>query len=88
MTLHISGHVQGVFYRVETAKKADQLLLVGYVKNVSDGTVEVVAEGSKQNLDALKKWCESGSKLAKVDGIKEEWKSISKYSFKKFDIVY
>ena len=51
--LIISGRVQGVFFRDNTRRKAIQLGLKGYAKNLRDGTVEVVAEGDESKIDEL-----------------------------------
>lgn len=49
--LRISGTVQGVFYRSTAQKIAQEIGLVGWVRNCSDGTVEAVAQGTKKQLD-------------------------------------
>lgn len=49
MHLVIHGRVQGVFYRASAQKKATELGLMGWVKNRIDKTVELVAEGERQN---------------------------------------
>ena len=72
--LHIwvSGKVQGVYFRASTAKKAKKLDLSGWVKNLTDGRVEILAQGSEQSLDALLQWCDHGPMLAKVNEVKHE----------------
>lgn len=69
----VSGKVQGVWYRASTAKIARDLGLKGYAKNLSDGSVEIVAVGTKVQLEKLRKWCELGPSNAQVDWIEEEW---------------
>lgn len=49
----VSGKVQGVYFRDNTLKKATSLGLKGYVKNLEDGTVEAIAQGSQEKLDKL-----------------------------------
>ncbi len=73
----ISGRVQGVSYRASTVLYAKKLGLVGYVKNLSDGTVEALAEGEKAVLEEFLKWCYQGPRLAKVDQVKSQWKEAS-----------
>ncbi len=72
--LHIwvSGKVQGVYFRGSTAKKANKLELSGWVKNLTDGRVEILAQGSEQSLSALLQWCDHGPVLAKVNGVQHE----------------
>lgn len=71
--LKIYGCVQGVFFRVETKRKADHLGLTGWVRNNSDGTVECLAEGEKNKLEQFIDWCYQGSDGAKVDNIEKNW---------------
>lgn len=72
--LIIKGRVQGVFFRHTTNKEANKLNLKGYVRNLSDGSVEVVAEGEGQELDQLVAFCRNGPEGAEVTdvNIKEE----------------
>ena len=71
--LHIFGRVQGVYFRVSSQKKAEQLGLVGWVRNCADGHVELVAEGDKVQLRQLLNWCQEGPELANVVQIDEIW---------------
>lgn len=64
----ISGKVQGVFYRQSTKEKAIQLGIKGYVKNLPDETVEVVANGDRVN--ELIDWCRKGPEDAVVTDVK------------------
>lgn len=56
----VSGLVQGVYYRASTQTKAVELGLTGYARNLPDGRVEVVAEGTEDKLTQLKTWCDDG----------------------------
>ncbi|HAT03772.1 MAG TPA: acylphosphatase [Candidatus Magasanikbacteria bacterium] len=85
--LIIHGKVQGVFFRETTKEKAQELGLFGYVKNMSNGTVEVVVEGDEERLKKLLKWCKIGTQYAKVDKVVEEWDDAVEVSFKDFRIV-
>lgn len=67
--LHISGRVQGVFYRQSTVQQARQLGLSGYARNNPDGTVTIEAEGPAAALDALEAWCHQGPVAARVDKV-------------------
>ena len=64
--VYVSGRVQGVGYREATRKKAQSLGLVGWVKNLEDKRVELMAQGSKAAIDTLLLFLKSGPILAKV----------------------
>lgn len=68
LSASVSGQVHGVFYRAGAKEKADELRLVGYVQNVPDG-VEVVAEGSEQQIAEFEKFLWYASPAAKVENI-------------------
>ena len=68
----VSGKVQGVFYRASTREQALRLGLTGYARNRPDGSVEVVASGEAEALDALERWLQQGPPAAKVDGVSRE----------------
>jgi acylphosphatase len=59
--------VQGVFYRATCADVARRLGLVGWVRNLPDGSVEAVAEGPSNDVEALLAWCRQGPPLAAVE---------------------
>ncbi len=65
----VSGQVQGVFYRDSTRQKANELKLVGGVRNLRDRRVEVIVTGAEKNVLALIKWMKIGPKYAKVSNI-------------------
>lgn len=64
--MHVAGRVQGVWYRASAAKRAEALGLTGWVRNLPDGRVELVAEGDAAAVDALLSWCRRGPPLARV----------------------
>lgn len=68
--LIVSGKVQGVFFRDNTRKKAVELCLKGYAKNLPGGDVEVVAEGSEDKLKELTEFIKKGPGIARVSGIR------------------
>lgn len=70
----VSGKVQCVWFRQSTVEKAKTLGLKGWAKNLSNGDVEIVAEGSEDDLNRLIEWCKKGPPLAKVErvDVKEE----------------
>lgn len=68
----IEGRVQGVFYRVSTQKKASELGITGWVRNLADGRVEVQAYGTAQQLTALENWLWQGPPNAQVERVENE----------------
>lgn len=83
----IFGEVQGVFFRAHVREKAKEHSLVGWAKNKPDNTVEVVAEGEKDNLELFLKACWKGPPAAEVADIKAEWQKPTG-EFDRFEIVY
>lgn len=71
--LIISGQVQGVYYRASTQAEAQRLGLRGWVRNLPDGRVELLAEGPRSALDALVAWCWQGPPRARVSGVEARW---------------
>jgi len=68
----VSGRVQGVSYRASTTAQARKLGLVGWVRNLPDGAVEIEAEGPNDAVDALVIWCWRGPPAARVTGVAVE----------------
>lgn len=71
--LLISGKVQGVWYRHSTVVQAKRLNLTGWVCNLPDGRVEVVAEGTTEALQQLVAYCHEGPPLAHVQEVQVHW---------------
>lgn len=67
--LLVSGTVQGVGYRAACCRRARELNLAGWVRNLADGGVEVQAEGPVSALAELRLWCERGPAGAQVSGV-------------------
>lgn len=65
----VTGRVQGVFFRDSTRRKAQSLGLTGYAKNLSDGSVEVLACGASGALDKLGEWLREGPRMAVVESV-------------------
>jgi acylphosphatase len=65
----VSGRVQGVFYRATCVRKAQQLGLTGFARNLPDGRVEVLACGEAPAVDAFEKWLWEGSPASKVTAV-------------------
>ena len=66
----ISGKVQGVYYRQSAKQKAVELGVTGFVKNLPDGTVMLIATATKEQLDKLVDWCPKGPPAARVSDVK------------------
>jgi acylphosphatase len=73
LTALVHGHVQGVAFRNYTQREAKRLKVTGWVTNLPDGTVKVVAEGPDEALTQLEKWLHKGSPWARVDQVDAEW---------------
>jgi acylphosphatase len=69
---YVSGKVQGVWFRASTKEQADQLGLTGWVRNLADGRVEVLACGDKDKIVKLSAWLKHGPRLAKVTNVTYE----------------
>ena len=74
----VSGKVQGVFFRDSTRRKADELELAGYVKNLSNGTVEVVVQGTENKINELIKFIKNNPGHSKVSDVKINYKELEK----------
>ncbi len=81
----VYGRVQGVFFRASTRNQAQQLGIVGHAKNLSDGSVEVIACGQLAALDKLKEWLQEGPSTAQVTNI--ECKHIAEQNFSNFQTL-
>ncbi|HQN64672.1 MAG TPA: acylphosphatase [Methylophilus sp.] len=69
LRLVIHGRVQGVFFRQSMSREALRLGVAGWVRNLSDGTVEAAVHGSPAAVDALVGWARRGPELAYVDQV-------------------
>ena len=73
VSIIIYGEVHGVTFRASAQTKALELCLTGWVRNLPSGTVEVHAEGSRDSLDQLFKWCQKGPPSADVSRCDLDW---------------
>jgi acylphosphatase len=69
MHCRVTGRVQGVFFRASTRNRAVELGLTGWVRNMPDGAVEVLACGDDAALEALQEWLHEGPPMARVSGV-------------------
>lgn len=69
----VQGKVQGVGFRYYVRQRAVELSLTGWVRNLSDGRVELLAEGSRPNLAALLVALRQGPRGSQVNDVQVEW---------------
>jgi acylphosphatase len=65
----VTGHVQGVGFRYATVDAAMRIGVRGWVRNTREGRVEIIAEGSRDQLGDLIAWCHRGPTLARVSSV-------------------
>lgn len=81
----IRGDVQGVGLRWSARERARDLGLTGYIRNLPDGRVELIAEGPDPALEAMKTFCYRGSNGARVDAVEVE-EEPARGEFREFEI--
>lgn len=69
----VYGYVQGVFFRAFVARRANELRLTGYVRNSPEGTVEVLVEGERKQLEKLVDYLKVGPPAARVEKVITNW---------------
>lgn len=62
--INVRGRVQGVGFRFFTYQQAQKLGLVGYVRNLDNGDVEIIAQGDHLQIAKLTKWIENGGPVS------------------------
>ena len=82
----VSGKVQGVGFRMYTRTQAKHLGVSGYVRNLRNGDVEIVAAGKAEKVDTLMEWAKSGSPSAVVNNLKLEVMDYSEEKLSDFEI--
>ncbi len=70
MVLVIGGRVQGVFYRATALEVCQRLSLQGWIRNLAEGEVEAVVEGSEDALKEFLEWARQGPPAATVDEVR------------------
>ncbi|MDU8924468.1 acylphosphatase [Pasteurellaceae bacterium LIM206] len=68
----VYGRVQGVGFRYFTWKKANELKLTGMVRNLANGSVQVIAEGDDIQMEAFRQWLQTGPRTASVKQVIEQ----------------
>ncbi len=69
----VSGMVQGVFFRMEIRHRAIRRNIVGWVRNTSEGGVEAIFEGEKEDVERMIKFCRTGPSGARVTKVDVQW---------------
>jgi acylphosphatase len=67
--IHVTGRVQGVGFRWSAANEARNRGIKGFVKNLSDGSVYIEAEGSITQLNTFIEWCKKGPGFSFVESV-------------------
>ncbi len=78
---HVSGKVQGVFFRVSSQQKAIDYGLSGYAKNLADGDVEVFLSGEEENVIKMLAWLKQGPEQAEVSEMQQKQVDWQEHSF-------
>jgi acylphosphatase len=84
--IHVRGHVQGVGFRWSAAREAQKRGITGFVKNLTDGSVYIEAEGSSNQLQAFIDWCKRGPGFGFVESVETE--SFNAVNYQEFRIEY
>ncbi len=83
----VAGHVQGVFFRKFTKRKADELGVFGTVLNRNDGCVEITAQAETDTLEAFIEWCRKGPITARVDAVEILQLANTETTYRSFEII-
>lgn len=70
--IRVEGRVQGVYFRASTAEFAKCRSVQGYVRNLPDGSVEIIARGTPEIIDEMLGWAKQGPPSARVDRVDVE----------------
>ena len=85
--LFVTGRVQGVFFRQSLKAKSIQNNIFGWVKNLHDGRVECILEGTEENISILVEWAHHGPANAIVENVEIHNEKFNN-EFVKFDVLY
>ena len=85
--IFVTGKVQGVFFRQSLKVMAKKNNVFGWVKNLKDGRVEAILEGSEEQIGRLLEWAHRGPANARVDDV-EICNEKFANEFSKFDVLY
>ncbi len=73
--VRVRGRVQGVFFRAAAQREAKRLGLSGWVRNRTDNSLEILAEGEEGGIKDLINWAQNGPSAARVDNVDVRWRS-------------
>ena len=76
----ITGKVQGVFFRKYTCEAADAVGITGFVKNLPDQSVYILATGTNEQLEQFINWCRKGSPRSKVEKVEVKEMGLQQFS--------
>ena len=85
--IFVTGRVQGVFFRQSTKVMAIKNNAKGWVRNLDDGRVEIVAQGETQDIDNLAQWCKTGPANSRVDEFELSEENVTD-EFENFEVRY
>jgi acylphosphatase len=85
--LRIHGLVQGVSFRACARDEALRLKVSGWIRNLHDGDVEALAEGSPSSVDTFLRWCRKGPEHARVDSVSLLEDEAATGEFASFEVV-
>ena len=83
LDIHVTGRVQGVFFRVSTQRKANELGVRGIVRNELDGSVYIEAEADEPTLTRFVDWCRRGlahADVRRVDAVESAPRDYAEFS--------
>ena len=78
---HVSGKVQGVFFRASSQQIAIDYTVSGYARNLADGDVEVLMCGEQTDVDKMLDWLKHGPEQAEVDNVQQKQVQWQDHSF-------
>jgi acylphosphatase len=84
--LIVRGRITGVFFRVAAQREAKRLGITGWVKNRTDGKVELLAEGEEEGIREMVLWAQHGTSAARVDDVDVRWRGYTG-EFSEFQIL-
>lgn len=86
LRIRIKGRVQGVGFRWNAAREANMLGITGYVRNMTDGSVYIEAEGLRHSIEKYLSWCQSGPVLSSVHSV--EYDKLPPQGYSTFSIKH